>query len=130
MASSIASMTILRSIAFSRATASAICNSSSRFALTPTCAIASASSFSSLSRPEPPGVGRSVARGVAGVVLRRRVAGRLFGAPQCVANKLVGQDQPRFGDQADRQGDLRAALIGRHLQLHVVAGEPPEDTAE
>src|SRR5712691_11899119 len=96
MASSMAAMTMPRSIAFSRATASAICNSSSRLALTAA-------------------IGLLLVLGCTPIVLRRglemfRVMGRtrpvlarlacltfrLFAAPQGFGDEGVGQNQSCF----------------------------------
>src|SRR5262245_57451227 len=104
MASSIAATTIIRSIAFSRATASAICNSSSRFALT-------AMSLSSCWRLAVAGVGEARASPVMvfAAGLRLVLAERL-------AQQIVAQRELRFGDIAERQGDLgrRTSRRPRH----------------
>ena len=92
-----ASMTILRSIDFSRATASAICNSSSRFALTPACAI--------LCHPPRQHIGRRRLRPRASAFVA------LLRAPQRLANKFVRQHQPRLGNDAIGSRDLRPALV-------------------
>src|SRR5579862_6157499 len=107
MASSIAVMTIDRSIAFSRATASAICSNSSRLALT---AIAH-SPLSNVWRMIL--LSRSCARG-ASVPLHsfqflRRLGlalGGLF-APQGLRHQFVGEHQPCFIHVRDRQQNLR-----------------------
>ena len=109
-------MTILRSIDFSRATASAICNSSSRFALIPACAI--------LVYP-PLQCNQSAAS------CGRLVRALLLGAPQRLANELVRQHQTRLGDERDRQADdLPAQLIELDLDAHLVAFDALEHAAK
>src|SRR5690349_13290973 len=121
MASSIAAITILRSIDFSRATASAICNSSSLFALIPACAIS----------PNPPHQLRSVG----GIHGRGPIAvcfpGCLFGTPQCLANEFVGQHEPGFADEPDRQADdLAPQLVEINLDADLVPFHALQDAAE
>src|ERR1700720_101827 len=125
MASSIDARTIVRSIDFSRATASTICNSSSRLALT--------AIIFSFVRPEQLW-SRAAGRGFGFVCLTLgglsavprlalrsslRVLERRLLAPERGADEIVGQDEPRLGHRADRQFDLaRAPVVGdqRHLR--------------
>src|SRR5262249_8737634 len=102
MASSIAEMTILRSMDFSRATASAICNSSSLLSLIPACAIpVMPPHYSELFRPIC-----NFGRGLTG-------SGGPFGALQRLANEGIGEHEARLGDQADWQADQLASLLVR-----------------
>src|SRR5581483_12046777 len=121
MASSIAAMTILRSMDFSRATASAICNSSSRFALIPACAM----------RIHPPMQPSSVG-GIRGCrLLATILAFALLGAPQRLANELVCQNQARLADQPDRQAQhLPPQTLELDLDAHLVAFHALQDAAE
>src|ERR1700712_3216239 len=127
MASSIAAITMLRSIDFSRATASAICSSSSLLALTAAMALLS---FGGIDFAPPPSFrGEAMFFGVLGgfalvrlqfwlrfvafrrvalAGMRRRwrlqteIAAQLalggLAAPHRLRDQLVGQDQPRIGD--------------------------------
>src|SRR5690606_39812729 len=85
MASSIASTTISLSMFFSRATASAICSSSRRFAETPATAMLSVLGI----------------RFVVVVTVLRSSGGALLGARlhQFVGQHQLGVDQPGEGDQ-------------------------------
>src|SRR5512134_3313564 len=91
IASSIAWMTMRRSIDFSRATASAICKSSSRLALMPAKAMLLILQV----------------LGSHGAVRDAR-SSPLFRAGQRLANELVGQDETRLADERERQPEVRA----------------------
>src|SRR5262245_16742725 len=98
-------MTMVRSIAFSRATASAICNSSSRFALTAGIEV------SSVFAPTPaPGAALHSSRRRSGTVRFARAAGsgatRGLAAPERLGDQRIGQHQPRLRHLADGQRDL------------------------
>src|SRR5690606_9329731 len=114
MASAIASMTICLSIDFSRATASAICRSSSLFALT---AILVSS-----------GISTGTCRMLVSVV----VIGLVFGSVvfvraaylpglltgllvllQRLVDEIVRQDQPRLGNGVPRYGHHRLVTVAR-----------------
>ena len=111
MASSIAVMTIERSIAFSRATASAICNSSSRLALT---AIAHSPSVGGM-----PGVAGAMPSLLSFLFLRRLglALGGLF-APQGLRHQFVGEHQPCFIHVVDRQQHVRLLAFFRVVAAH------------
>src|SRR5262249_15937972 len=87
-----AAITILRSMVFSRPAASAICNSSRRFALTPACAMA-----------WPPPTTNVFSLG--SISCRRGMRGSLLGAPQARADQRIGEHQARLGHPGDGQGD-------------------------
>src|SRR4051812_31996941 len=108
-------MTMPLSIAFSRATASAICNSSSLFALT-------AMGFSLSLRPAAAGRSGLVSSCLGLLVLGRSVtAAPLGGLPrllvgrQCRANEVVGQHQAGLGNRIVRDGDRRRLALRRRL---------------
>src|SRR5712691_4505043 len=106
MASSMAAITMPRSIAFSRATASAICNSSSRLALT------AIGLFSFMLGDAP------VLAGRAPKIFRFTAmlgSGRPFGglaALQRLRHQLVGEHELRLRHVLDRQQDI-GDLAGR-----------------
>src|SRR5262245_48618107 len=110
-------MTILRSMDFSRATASAICNSSNRFALTPACAILW----------HPPC--SNFVRGIYGRGIRILIR-RFLRTPERFANKLIRQNEPGLGDDADRQVHLRPTLIRGHIQTDLVPCKALYDAAK
>src|SRR5574337_1344190 len=106
IASSIEASTIERSIDFSRATASTICNSSSRLALT--------AIFVSLHGPgrrESAGFGRilSVPRAPRPRFARLPLRGLL--APQRGADEIVGQHEPRLAHRGKRKRDPGLGLV-------------------
>src|SRR6202165_2487764 len=144
MASSIAAITMPRSIAFSRATASAVCSSSSLLALTAAMALVS---FGGIDLASPPsfrgeavflGVFRGVLfiwlqfrlrfvalRGVAFPGMRRwrlkpeilaQLALRGLAAPHRFRDQLVGQNQPCIRDIFHHQHD-----IGIFARAYVIA---------
>src|SRR5579871_5053122 len=88
--------TILRSIAFSRATASAICRSSSLLALT----VAIVSISLALVRRRP-------GRGVHAPPAIRRLAALLFAPPKRLRNERIGEDKSCFHDVVDPQQSFR-----------------------
>src|SRR5512134_351334 len=92
IASSIAWMTMRRSIDFSRATASAICKSSSRLALMPAKAMLLLLQV----------------LGSHGAVRDARFS-PLLRAGQRLADELVRQHKPRLADELERQAEVRAA---------------------
>src|SRR5215472_4300052 len=101
MASSMAAMTIPRSIAFSRATASAICNSSSRLALTAIGLV----SFVLGAMPALAGYAPEIF-GFAVLVGRSRTLGFLASL-QRLGDQLVGEHKLRLRHLFDRQQDVR-----------------------
>src|SRR5690606_32167755 len=101
MASAIAASTISRSMTFSRATASAICRSSSRFALT---AIVVRLRQSKGSRPPRPAILKLFF--VFAVLVGGLRLCQLVGA-QCVADQVVRQDQFCFRERGERDRDTR-----------------------
>src|SRR5205085_9667807 len=114
-------MTILRSIDFSRATASAICNSSSLFALIPACAMR-------LNPPHQPWLVGSV-HGRRLIIVT--LFGALLGAPQRFANELVGEHEARLGYEPDRQADdLAAQLVQVDLDANLLAFHALERATE
>src|ERR1051326_7310913 len=104
--------TILRSIAFSRATASAICNSSSLLALTVAMSV-------SLVLRRPPYISRrGIEFGFAALAVAAFAAALfLFAPPQRLGNQRIGQHEPRFGHVVDAQQNVgRLGSRGRVAQ--------------
>src|SRR5262249_10535456 len=108
------------SIAFSRATASAICRSSSLFALT--------TILVSLGGAGLPSRGKSIVLLFAGLVtgfvflaalcrlaLLLALLPRLLVLLEGGADKVVGQHQSCLGDRLERHTRLRLLAIGRHV---------------
>src|SRR4051812_35369781 len=138
MASSMAVMTMPRSIAFSRATASAICKSSSRLALT--AAMVSISFVIGgvpACRRRAPHRLRTSAQGRRSIFRFNRLgplrlAFRRFSAPERFGDELVGEHELRFRHvlHAQQDLDLFARRRIRTTQARGVALHSAEDAAE
>src|SRR5215469_8483840 len=109
--------TILRSIAFSRATASAICSSSSLLALTV------AMSVSIVLRRAPDIARRGIDFCFAAVTVAAFAAAFvLLAPPQRLGNQRIGQHEPRFGHVVDTQQNVgRLGSGGCAAQPHAIA---------
>src|SRR4051794_27127731 len=133
MASAIAAITIDLSIAFSRATASAICKSSSLFALT--------AIFLVSSRGGP----RPISIGLFGVFGFDVLVGSRFGAapllaflpdplvlPERLTDQVFGEHQPRLGDRLERHACVRLLAFCGLLALdqHCVVAQLGDLAAE
>src|SRR5690606_24669664 len=125
MASSIAAMTMPRSIDFSRATASAICNSSSLLALT---AIAEDSSFVRLSGSGLGGLLGLLQTPLFLLRLAQFALGGLLGA-QGFAHQFVGENELCFAHVRDRQQHCRVFPCFRVVprQARIVALDAVEN---
>src|SRR5665213_4278147 len=126
MASSIAAMTMPRSIDFSRATASAICKSSSLLALT---AIAPSPSLGSLGCG-PSGLLAGLEPSLFRFCLARVALGGFFGA-QRLCHQFVGEHQLGVAHISNRQADFCFAAFGVfQSQLRSLAVDAAQNAAE
>src|SRR3984893_1162237 len=121
MASSMAVMTIERSIDFSRATASAICRSSSLLALT-----AIVSLLWLIGAPAPFRGRRVRVLSVGGFNLRGFL--RSFAPPQRFRDQRIGEDQARLAHVVDRDQRFLASVLA--LEPRRLARDAQQDAAE